>query len=110
MPEAPSSSSPVSDPPASTVSAWYTLPSQEGGTHVEVVAHDEHRRVAARALALDLDHRELAVLGGLPRLNAPELLTYGVQDPVRAAQHARCSGAHLHKVFADWLSDACASV
>ena len=73
-------------------------------THVEVVPDDEHGRVAARALALDLDDGELAVLGRLAGLDAAELGADGVEDVVRAAEHARRRGADLHEVFADGFS------
>lgn len=72
-------------------------------THVEIVPDNHHGRVAARALALDLDDGELSVLGGLAGLDAAEMAADGVEDVVRAAEHARCRRADLHEVLADWL-------
>ena len=78
-----------------------------GEAYVEVVPDDEHGRVAARALALDLDDGELAVLGRVPRLNPAELLADGVEDVVRAAEHARGGGTHLNKVLTDGFPAWC---
>ena len=69
-------------------------------THIEIVSNDEHRRITTRALALDLDDGELAVLGRLAGLDAAELGADGVEDVVRAAEHARRRRADLDKVFA----------
>ena len=72
-----------------------------GETYVEVVADDHHGRVTAGALALDLDDGELAVLGRLARLDAAQLGADGVEDLVRAAEHARRRRAHLDEVLTD---------
>ena len=72
-------------------------------THVEVVPDDEHGRVAARALALDLDDGELAVLGRLAGLDAAELGADGVEDVVCAAEHAWGGCADLNKVLTNRL-------
>lgn len=77
-----------------------------GDTYVEIVTNNQHWRIAARALALDFDDGELAVLRRLARLDAAEVLADGVEDVVRAAQHARRRRAHLHKVLADRLPAA----
>ena len=70
-------------------------------TYVEVIADDHHGRVAARALALNLDDGELAVLGSVPGLDATELGADGVQDVVRATKHARRRCANLDKVLSN---------
>lgn len=43
---------------------------REKPTHIEIIVDDDHRRIAASALALDLDHGELAVLGRLSGLES----------------------------------------
>lgn len=78
--------------------------SEEHATHIKVVANDNHGSVTARALALDLNDGELAVLGGLARLDASEVATDGVEDIVRATKHARGGSADLDKVLADGLA------
>lgn len=74
------------------------------GTHVEVIPNYQHWRITARALAFHLDNSELAVLGRLAWLDASQVLTYGVQDVVRAPEHARGGGADLDEVLTDWFS------
>ena len=71
------------------------------GTYIEVVANNHHWRITARALTLDLDDSELAILGGLSRLNAAQLRTDGVEDLVCAVERARSCGANLDEMFAD---------
>lgn len=77
---------------------------QKWHTHVEVIVHDHHWRIATRPLAFDLDDCELAVLRCVARFDAAQVLADGVKDVVRAAQHARCCRAHLDKVLADGLA------
>ena len=79
----------------------HSRPKLKDGTYVKVVANDEHWCVAARALALDLDDGELAVLGRLARLDATQMSADGVQDVVRTTKHAGGGGADLDKVLSD---------
>lgn len=79
-------------------------------THVEIVVDSHHRCIAACALAFDLNHGEFAVLGGVPNVNAAEVLRDGIQDVGRPAKHARCCRAHLHKVLAYRLTEQTASI
>ena len=76
-------------------------------TYVEVVAHDNHGRITARTLALDLNDGELAILGRLSRLYAAQVAADGVEDVVRATEHAGSGSADLHKVLADWFTVVC---
>jgi hypothetical protein len=48
-----------------------TLTSTESGrrAHIEIVVHGHHRRIAARALALDFNHGELPVFRRLSGLD-----------------------------------------
>lgn len=73
-------------------------------THIEIVVDDHHRRIAASALTLDLNHGELAILRRFSRLNSAKVAARRFQDFGRAAEHAwRCS-AYLHKVLANWVT------
>ena len=76
-------------------------------THIEVVADSHHGCITARALALDLDDGELAILGRLSRLYAAQVAADGVEDVVRAAEHAGSSSADLHKMLTDWFTVVC---
>jgi len=80
------------------------LGSIERSTHVEVVANDDHRRVAARALALDLNNSEFAVLGSLAWVNTTEVGADCVEDLGGAFEHARRGRADLDKVLANGLA------
>ena len=77
------------------------------GTHIEVVANNHHWRITARALTLDLDDSELAVLGRLARLDTAELGTDGVENVVRAAEHAGRGCAYLDEVLTDRFPTDC---
>ena len=73
-------------------------------THVEIVVDDHHRRIAASALTLDLNHSELAILRRFSGLNSAKVAARGFQDFGRAAEHAWRRSAHLHKVLANWVT------
>ena len=81
-----------------------TLEYEKGATHVEIIPDHDHWCVTARALALDLDDRELAVLGRLAGLDATQVTADGVQDLVRTTKHAGGGGADLDKVLANGLA------
>src|SRR6266571_698012 len=63
------------------------------------VIHDDDRRVAATAGALDRPQRDLAVLARLARRHA-ELSLERVDDPLRADERTRDTGADLDQVLA----------
>ena len=69
--------------------------------YVEVIAHDQHRRVTARALAFHLDNGKFTVTGSLSRLHSAEVGGDGVKDLPRATKHTRCRCANLHEVLAN---------
>ena len=71
------------------------------GTHIEVITDNKHGSITARALTLDFNDGELAVLGRLARFDAAEVATDGVKNVVRAAEHTRRRRADLNEVFAN---------
>src|SRR6266702_1889861 len=73
--------------------------------HVEIVVHDYHWRIATSTLAFHLDHGELPVLRRFSRLNSTQVTAHGVEDICRTTKHARCRGAHLHKIFANGFAE-----
>jgi hypothetical protein len=73
-------------------------------THIEIVVDDHHRRIAASALTLDLNHGELAILRRFSGLNSAKVAAHRFQDFGRAAEHARRRSAHLHKVLPNWVT------
>jgi hypothetical protein len=73
-------------------------------THIEIVVDDHHRRIAASALTLDLNHGELAILRRFSGLNSAKMAACRFQDFGGAAEHAWRRGAHLHKVLANWVA------
>jgi hypothetical protein len=75
-------------------------------TYVEVVANDHHGGVGASTLTLDLDKCELAVLGGLARLDTTKLLLTRRKDIVGTVEHARRCCADLHEVLANRFTDS----
>ena len=52
-------------------------------------------------MTLDFDDGELAVLGGLTRFDATELCTDGIENVIRAVEHARGGGANLNKMLSN---------
>ena len=71
------------------------------GTNVEIISDDQHWCITASTLTLDLDHRELAVLRRVSRLDAAKVLTNGVQKLRGATKHAWGGRADLYKVLTD---------
>jgi len=73
-------------------------------THIEIIVDDHHRRIAASALTLDLNHGKLAILRRFSGLNFAEVAAHRFQDLGGAAEHAWRRSAHLHKVLANWVT------
>jgi hypothetical protein len=73
-------------------------------THIEIIVDDHHRRIAASALTLDLNHGELAILRRFSGLNPAKVAACRFQDFGGAAEHAWRRSAHLHKILANWVT------
>lgn len=78
-----------------------TLIIKRKGAHVEIVTDNNHRCVATRSLAFDLNHRKLPILCRLAWSDSTEVLADGVQDFCRTSEHTRCCGADLNEVFSN---------
>jgi len=72
--------------------------------HVEIIIDDHHGCVATRALALDFNDRELAVLGGFTWFDPTKVIANGLQDVGRPAEHAGSRCAHLYEISTNWFS------
>ena len=72
-----------------------------GKTNVEIISDDQHWRITASTLTLNLDHRELAVLRRFTRFDTAKFRADGVENVVCTAEHAWCGCADLDKVLAD---------
>lgn len=49
-------------------------------TYVEIVSNNQHGCIATCTLTLHLDNREFAIFRRLPRFDATEVLTNGIED------------------------------
>jgi hypothetical protein len=74
-------------------------------THIEIIVDDHHRRIAASALTLDLNHGELAILRRFSGLNSAKVAARRFQDFGGAAEHAWRRSAHLYKVLSNWITE-----
>lgn len=81
--------------------------SSEGiiGTNIEIITHNQHRRIAACALTLNLYDGELAIFGCLSGVDTTEMFTHSVQDLRRAPEHAWGCRTYLNKMLANRLSE-----
>jgi hypothetical protein len=73
-------------------------------THIEIIVHSHHGRIAASTLAFHLYNSEFSVFSGLTRVKATEMLSDGIKDFRGSLKHTGCRGADLHKIGPYWLS------